>query len=245
LEFVHGYFLGLQAIIKHDDLIRLFGTNQLLRMGDKLRNSDINNIRNKLRSVARLLKGLREKTETFHNLSTYIDPKYYDSFVEVVRDLGSKTSSQLALTLGHYIKQLTHLHIAAAVKSADEEAECRGESFLKLYRGSWGMVVASAAAKRQRLSNLNESTPLPTTQDLVTLTAFLKEKICKIMREAEPNYVELVKLVVSALIVFNKRRPMEVLEIKLTDYQLSKENQEEREEIMNHLSVDEKIVANR
>lgn len=49
----------------------------------------------------------------------------------------AKQSSHLALALGYYVKRLCILNIARAIKNNDEDAERKGEKFLKLYSASW------------------------------------------------------------------------------------------------------------
>ncbi|XP_067947184.1 uncharacterized protein [Watersipora subatra] len=235
---------GLLAIIKKDELIKLFGINQLLRMGENLRFSDINNICNKLKSLARLLQAVRAESETWHDFMSYYCPKYYDCFVRASTGL-SKKSSQLGLTLGHYVKQLCHLRIAVAVKASDTDGERSGEQFLKLCMASWTTNVVSAICKRQRLAKLNQVINLPLTADLLKLTKFIDREVSEQLASLT-NRVWLVKLVISALILFNKRRPMEVQDLKVADYRLSlAADQEQREEITNNLSVEEKLVASR
>lgn len=240
---IYFYFTGVLAVIQGDMLIQLFGKNQLLRMGENLRPSDINNIRTKLRSIARLLLLLQDKSQATHSLNKYFQPQYYDTFVNSVNDM-ARDSPQLGLTLGHYVKQLCHLNVAEAIKVRDVETETAGEQFLKLYAASWSPTVAAATGKRQRLNKINTEQLLPITEDLVKLTAYIKEQIgSQLLSLSDRTW--LVKLCVGGLILFNKRRPMEVQDVKLSDFQYSLGAQEEREEIMAHLSLEERVVHGR
>ena len=212
-------------------------------MGDNLRPSEINNIRKKLRSIARLVKLVRAATSSCYNLSSYLVPKYFDDFVTATRQLGDK-SAQLALTIGHYVKQLCQLNISQAIKINDFDAETSCERFLKLYTGQWSTAVSSAISKKQRLGKLNKAIELPKSSDIVALTQWIKREIESQLLKLT-DYVYLIKLVMAGLILFNSRRPMEVEEIKISDFKLSLQSRSEREELIDFLSPEEKILAER
>ena len=186
---------------------------------------------------------IHELTFTKYELSTYFQPQFFDRIVEATRELG-KTSAQLALTIGNYVKQLCQICIAQAVKEFDEETEKSGEQFLKLYTGQWSALVSSTMSKKQRLSRMISQDLLPKSIDLVQLTSWLKEEVEQQTRRLT-DYVKLVKLVIASLILFNSRRPMEIEEIKVDDFKKSLESQEEQEEIVDSLSPEEKVLANR
>lgn len=192
-----------------------------------------------------MLKGLREETDRTHGFETYIAPRYYDAFVVTVQRLASE-SPQLALTLGHYIKQLCQLHIAESLKKGDAASELAGEQFMKLYNASWSTTVAAATSKKQRLEKFNTDASLPLTQDLVKLTSYIKDSIKKEVDIGESSdNVKLAKFTLAYLIIFNKRRPMEVEDLKVTDFTFSNSQQEERKEIVQHLSCEEKLIHER
>ena len=99
------------------------------------------------------------------------------------------------------------------------------------------------AAKRKRLKTLNKIEELPLTCDLSRLTSHLKEKL---KRCQEMELVDCAKHCLVFLILFNKRRPFEVAEIKVSNY-LAEINRkiEDHTEIMNCLDESEKILAQR
>lgn len=227
-------------MIKGDKIIRLFGENQILRKGDQLTFTETNQIRAKLHFLARLLAQLHVQTDSTMSFSELLRPQYYDAFVSSVLAI-RETNKQVALTLGHYIKQICLLNIAESIKSQNKAAEKEAEKFLKLYNSSWSTTVASSTARLQQMAKLNKALQLPDTNDLVNLTKFINAKIC----DPSTDYTMLQKFVMTAIILYNKRRPAEVAEIKISDYQLSLHNQEDREEILNSLPAEERVVASR
>ena len=234
---------GILEIVQNDRLIRCYGEHQLLRLGEKPRPTEINNIRGKLRSIARLLVLIRRASSSTYDLSTYFEPRYFDNFVEATREL-AKGNVQLAIAVGAYVKQLCYMRVAHAVKTFDEEAERYGEQFLKLYMGQWSKMVSSAASRKQKLRRIVTKELLPKSVDLVQFASWLKEEVSRQLKRLT-DYVRFVKLVMSALILFNSRRPMEIEEIKVDDFKKSLKVQEEPEEIVQSLSPEEKVLVKR
>lgn len=235
---------GLVPTIRSDNLIRIFGRHQMLRKGKQLTYEEINQIRMKLRFLARLLHKIREITHQMSSFSDFLKPCYYNRFVEAVIKIREE-DKQLAVTLGHYIKQICLLNIAEAIKLGNpgRKSDCR--DFLELYNSSWSATVASSTRRMQQSEKLNKTTKLPTTSDLIKFTTFLEQEVRKALTSQPEHYVRLQKLVMSALILYNKRRPAEVADMTISNYRLSFDNQEDRDEIMRSLSAEERAVAGR
>lgn len=234
--------VGVVEVIRNDPLIRTFGRHQLERLGDAdVRYSDLNNIRSKLRSIAKLYICLKEVLPNKKGMSSMIDPSCYESFVQTVRKSMSK-SKQLAFTLGIYIKQLTLLKIAEAIKESNRREKENAEEFLQVYSATWNSRVSSAVAKQQRLATLSRVPELPLEEDLVILNKFIEEEIGK-----TEDIVRLKKLVLSSLILFNKRRPMEVHDMTIADFQRANNsiNDPHDKAIVGKLTATERAIANR
>lgn len=240
----HSYS-GLVETIRADALIKTFGQHQLLRKGDNINFTEINQIRGKLRFLARLLHAVRDETGTSDSLSDLIDPGYYDAFVTAVLKIRA-VNKQLALTLGHYIRQVCMLSIGECIKKSDRMGRSKGEDFLQLYNSSWGTTVAASTLRMQQQQKVNKAVKLPTSADLVAITKYIQDEVSAELGQAdEVDYNRLQKLVLAGLLMYNKRRPAEVADIKISDYRLSFANQEDSEEILDSLSAEDKIVASR
>jgi hypothetical protein len=87
---------------------------------------------------------------------------------------------------------------------------------------------------------------VPLTTDLKAFTCFLAEEISKELTSlsAGMNTGRLMKLVLSKLIVFNKRRPAECAEMKVADYRRGM-NPTDNAEVLESLTKLEKAVARR
>lgn len=138
--------------------------------------TDLNNIRCKLGVAARV----REKTKckSFQDLPK---PKNCDEIVAAVAAATqiSKESDQLGLTFGGYIKQLSMLKLAEAIKQRNCDDKEDAEEFRWLFETFWTPHVTSVTAKRQRLNTLNKREELPLSEDLQTYSKFLRNSIPK------------------------------------------------------------------
>ena len=223
-------------------MIKLFCEHQVMRKGYNMNYSEDNQLRAKLRFLARLLAKLREKTERHAlGLSDFIHPKFYDAFVESVTDIRSQ-NKQLALTLGHFIKKITLKKKASAIKKGDRMERNDAEDFLAIYDSSWNELVASSTVRLQQKQKLSQQVLLPGTDDLTKFQIYLATEIGRCETQ---SYTKLVKLVISTLMLFNKRRPFEVAEMTVEDFRLARVNKDDRQEMMDALLPDEKAMADR
>lgn len=226
-------------MIKRDKLIHAFAKHELLKKGDQLNHSEFNQIRQKLRFIARLIVKLQTLSGIQHTLTDFLQPKFYDVFVQAILKLREE-NQQLALTVGYYIKKLCLIKQAEGIKSGDSNKRVEAKDFMDIYNSSWNDTVASSTVRMQKGAKVNKVVALPSTEDLAKLRRFLDERIA-----VEADYVTLQKIIISSLILFNKRRPMEVTDIYLADYLMCSANNEESEEVLQYLSPEEKVLAQR
>ena len=228
-----------------DSLILEFARCLLKRQGDpsEHRPSEINNIRKKLRCVARLLTLLHPKG-TFVPLTTYITAGGYDKVEDAARQLALK-SPQLGLSLGHYIKQICLQKIGLAIKDKCTEDLAEAESFKKLYEASWSSQVAAPTSRRQRLRQLNKAVELPLTTDVIKFTDYLKETVDVQLNLEQIDIEKLIKVTLASIIMFNKRRPAEVSQLKFEDVDSARNREDDNLELQNSLTEAEKQLAKR
>jgi hypothetical protein len=231
--------IGVLSLIESDQLIKVFGQHQLLRKGEKLSWMETNQIRGKLRFLGRLLQILHKTTDRELSFSEFLRPEFFDAFRTSVLEIRN-TNKQLAFTLGPYIRKLCLLNIAEAIKCRDKVRKKASQDFLDIFNSEWTETVSAATIRLQQKVRINRKLQLPLTKDLQKLTKYLVKEIQK---ESEP--VRLQKLIMTYLILFNKRRPAEVELIKTSEYRLALNQQDDREEIMQNLTAEEKAVANR
>lgn len=240
----HLFWTGVLDVIQRDVLIQIYALNQLDRLGEgKPRDRDLNVIRTKIRSMARLIIKL-ESTLGLNSttMTDYLKPQRYDQVAKAVKLLGSEKSPQLAIALGHYVKQLNLLKIGRGIKLCQEQMVTEGERFMRLYEASWCHTVASSTNKTQRLRKIKKVTELPLTTDIMTLSQYIANQV---LTTTESN--RLKKIILSGLLLFNKRRPMEVQELTIADFKraIDRVNDPYTQEIVSNLTKSESAIAKR
>lgn len=167
-----------------------------------------------------------------------LSPQLFDSCVRAANIIARK-NSQLGLTIGNYVRNLVLLKISAAIKEGKQETKLECEEFQFLYDTQWNSTVSSTAGRRQRLNQLNSSQQLPLTEDLETFSKFLYREIA-----SEKDPLRSAKLCLTKLILFNKRRPMEVAEVTKEAY-LTTNSQNDNQAVSHSLTEAERIVSER
>lgn len=227
------------GIIREDSLLEQYGINQIIRKGTSLSFDDMNQVRGKLRFIGRLLLGVRNDTGTALSCGELLQPQYFDAFKRAAIAIGNE-NIQLSSTMGIYVKKLCLLNISKSIKSGNTERCDQTKNFLELFNAEWGDTVVAGAIRSLQQKRLNKQFLLPTERDLKTVTKYLEDQI-----QQEGDYTRLQKLIMTSLILFNKRRPAEVANLKVADYRLSFDNGEDREEILRRLSPEEQLVSKR
>ncbi|GFS23502.1 hypothetical protein ElyMa_006978800 [Elysia marginata] len=143
---------GLKSICQQDNLIEEFCRGLIHKIGTEgeQRRKDKDNIRTKVRAVARLLVCLNEKTNQSISLEQYIKPSTFMLIVNIVQDMGLH-SPNLAFTLDHYIKQICQLKKSVALQIQDGEKRKEAEDFDLLYQAHWNSYVSAVSLRRQKL----------------------------------------------------------------------------------------------
>lgn len=244
---------GLRQICFEDELIREFGLWLLEKLGSKSeqRRKDEDNVRTKMRALARLLMKLNEDKIFKENLSFYIAPNHFRTVIQAVKDLYREVNSpQLGLTLGHYIKQASLLKASVGLQIEDKKMRNEANDFMELYRAFWVSKVSSVADRSKRLNALNKRCDLPCTDDLVRLKNYLERKIHDFLKNTDPTYAEYVamsQVLIARIVLFNKRRISEVDELTVNDFS-SRLNGDElgaNTEIINSLGIAEQSLLKR
>lgn len=240
---------GLQNIAKQDKLIREFCRGLIHKLGteEEQRRKDKDNIRTKIRALARLLKALNKNNQEWRDLMSYITSKDFPFIVKVVKTIGL-AQPNMSLTLGHYLKQISQLKksLALQCKPLNKEMKEEAESFDTVYGAHWNNYVSAACLRRLKLLSLNKATQLPLTADLVKFKDFLDDEIEAFLKKSKPTRKEWVtsaQAVLARLVIFNKRRISEVEELKADE--LVECDDAGSDEIISSLDVTEKALAKR
>ena len=239
---------GMPLLCKNDPLIVEFARSFLGRLGteEEQRLKDVDTIRTKVRTVGRLLKHLHQEQPSPKQLSDFITGPDFDPVIDGVKALAKETDSpQIALQLGHYLKQIALLKVSVAIQTEKTNDKEEARSFQYLFEAHWNNRVSCVARRRQRLRLLNKPALIPLTSDLVMLKDWLiKEMQTCLKNDSSDDLKWMVQLTMVRILIFNKRRVSEVEEMKVSDF-LNRMDNVDNEEILAALDISERLLAQR
>ena len=241
---------GLRQESQNDVLIKEFAKGLLQKLGskDEQRLKDKDNIRTKVRHLARLLVALKEKDKEITDLDSAIIPLKFFLVVDTVKDISKQCDSpKLGTTLGHYLKQISMLKKSLALISNDETKHKQATDFGTLFDTHWNSYVSAVVNRRIKLRTINKDVKIPQTSDLVAFKDFLDEEIRKLVLQFPlscSDYGKLSKMLLVRIALFNKRRISEVAELKVSDY-CNRLGSSANDEVLQQLDLTEKILVKR
>jgi len=215
--------------IKSDRLILEFGSAQLKRIGVK----GARRIATRMRLLARLLVSLRSISESTCDLSDFLNGTYYDAIVEAVEELAGLHADDngqrvfkrpsLVLLVGNILVKCCQNKKGAAIKDDDDIRIKEVDRFMALYTSDWSNTMSCPSLASLKTSSYNKPVELPTTSDLMKLKAYAEEQMNLLTEKLkeEPQYQhwrKLSEVVLTRLLVFNKRRASEPAKLELSEY---------------------------
>jgi len=244
---------GLKKICYEDELIREFGIHLLDRLGtkDEQRRKDQDNVRTKMRCVARLLMKLNEQKMFQQPLNFFVSAQEFMNVTKAVKEVSRESCSpQLAVCLGGYIQQISLLKGSLGRRQEDKRKQEETKAFQEEFAAHWNSKVTAVANRTKRLKNLNKRQEIPATDDLVKLKDYLVSQINQKTKDPRPTYAEYVgitQVVIARVALFNMRRIAEVDELKVSDYEnrISGNEVGTNREILQSLDVTEKALLQR
>lgn len=169
----------------------------------------------------------------------YTTPEYFDNVVKAAKALAI-TSPQLGIAIGHYLRHIILLKISRAILSNNPTVRKLADDFKMLMEAHWNSQVASVTRRRQKLLKLNKADEIPETDDLVKFSEYLKHQLKEEVRSAE-----VAKLCMTLLILFNKRRPLEVAELTKNDFRTISDDGSTNKEVLHSLTETERMLVKR
>ncbi|XP_071831513.1 uncharacterized protein [Apostichopus japonicus] len=219
--------------LKSDSLICQLAKKEFLKLGhDK---EQQNYIRTKLREMARLLIEIRLiSNEPDNELADFIHPAKFDHVVTAARNVaGFDTQTHLykvpslALKLGHSIKKCALLVKAQGLKKGDEEIVNQSTNFFELCQMKWTEEVSRHAHRTMTENKRNAPKRLPLTEDICTLSNFLKKighdekrKLDDGKSDPAASWKVLNEVTLTQIMLFNRRRQGEISKVSIDDYNM-------------------------
>ncbi|KAL7639111.1 UNVERIFIED_CONTAM: hypothetical protein RMT77_010645 [Armadillidium vulgare] len=234
------------AAASQDDLIIGFVESMLNQR------KNIREIRQQARLLSRFLIKLKEQHGEEYDLKSFINPVNFDNLVRTAKSMSyAKDKPDNPITLGIHLGQVlckccTVLNIKS-LKSGDKNMGEKIKNVEALLRTQWSQEINIPLRVDLHESKENKNDNLPATEDIVTLSKSINERISlgvlKLKENvSEHNWRKLANVVLAHLILFNKRREGEVSRMLLSDYLKRPVSYPVNKEIEQSLSVTERAL---
>ncbi|XP_032371817.1 uncharacterized protein LOC116689395 [Etheostoma spectabile] len=221
-----------QAIME-DEVILQFGELLFNKHGSDPKKHDY--IRQNLRQIARLVLEARKITP-LEKLQDFFLPSSFPHVVSAVNvvagyDPENKTHSipSLAIKLGYSLQKTCSIVEANAQKCGDESLAESAQNFLSVYQKEWNKLISAGALKTLRDIKLNTKKKVPFAQDVKLLNFHMEnvhslaEKKLRDSNSAE-NYAALARVILSRIILYNRRKAGEVSSVQLKAFMSRKKS---------------------
>ena len=172
-----------------------------------------------------------------------IQPQNYPTFIAACNNITAK-NNQMGLTIGGYMKKLILLKTSSAIISEDGQLQNEAEKFRYLFDAHFTSQVSAVAGRKLRLKRLDRPEDLPEFTDMSILASHCKEEMRK--ASGQNDTVRLSNVALAYLILYNKRRPFEVAELRRTTYIAEAyKSIKDNHEILASLTYAERVMATR
>ncbi|XP_043199632.1 uncharacterized protein LOC122369179 [Amphibalanus amphitrite] len=217
---------SVSLLCKTDDTILLFGEYLCAKLGTE--NKDVQNIRNRIRELGRLLEVLRTK-DPAAKLKDFIEPRRFSELTTAVREMCGFSSEShkyatpsLALKIGQSMKVCAEQILAQQIESGNETSPTR--QFIELYNLQWTKQVSRHALVTLQEAKWNKVETMPVAADIQLVHRYLDNetelKVAELTNDPTPaTHKAVAELVLARLIMFNRRRQGEASAMTIDAYQ--------------------------
>ncbi|KAL7371152.1 hypothetical protein ABVT39_020595 [Epinephelus coioides] len=214
-------------IIKNDKVILDIGQHLLNKCGMSAKNQQC--VREKMREMGRLVKSARNVT-TLKTMKDLINPKKYMETIKAVKFTcvyDSETNKflipSLANKLGNTLAKASKLLKAQGLISNDKELVKNASEFQDVHQEKWNEMISATALRNIREAKWNVPTLMPFTEDVQKMHAHLsqvQDEWYNSLLESPSTkaWMELAKVCLAQIILFNRRREGEVASMPLSAF---------------------------
>lgn len=236
--------------IRRDELIMRFGS----MLHEKLGVRGFHNISQRLRSIALFLQQSNQES-----MNAFLSPENIDEAIRCGKEVGGLEQERKnqhtelpeyarpskAMRIGGELRQLALLKKGIALERRDTKSAKDADDFLELVNLYWNPRVAHVALQTRDAKKYEKVNVLPLTADLKKFTqtalSAIESSLTEGTIDSKDKFISLTKLVLSRLLVFNKRRPTEVSRVLLSSWLQRQTYKEETiSEIKDHMTPLEK-----
>jgi len=233
-------------VIRYDELV-ILRANKLCKKFRNQRHHDM--IRAELRLLGRYLISIRKINPNVTDFASIYQPRHYDSCLLATKDVAQFDPDNnmfkmpsVATRIGTLLKKLGNILSIEYIKRDNNENLKNVENFLKLLEEDYGTTINKVAEETVTQNKRHHKVELPSMQDIQKLYNYLKEKRCILYNNLLKSYnygtwLELLKITLTSIQVYNRRRAGEIEKILIEDYKCYKSIGEHTDpEVYNSLS---------
>ncbi|KAG9275033.1 hypothetical protein AMEX_G9507, partial [Astyanax mexicanus] len=218
------------SVVKSDGLIMEYGEHLYNRLGYDVAKHEY--IRQKMRELGRLLICSRKSTP-LKTIDDHIMPANFMHVVQAVKHLAGyvpETSTfkcpSLSLKIGHSLAKISQLVESRANVQGNYSAAKAARTFRTVYEARWNELISAASLRTLKESKWNAPQLLPFTKDVQTLHAYLnmQQQQCQNKLSTQTSaetWGQLARVLLTQVILFNRRRAGEVSKMPLSAYTAS------------------------
>ncbi|XP_048846151.1 uncharacterized protein LOC125717126 isoform X22 [Brienomyrus brachyistius] len=226
-------------IIKNDQVIIALGQHLLNKGGPSRKNQQY--VREKMREIGRLIYNA-SKVTTLKKLEDFINPKNYMDTVKAVKftcGYDSETNKflipSLANKLGNALVKVSKLLKAQGLISNNKELVENASKSLDVHQQKWNEMISATALRNISEAKWNVPTLMPFTEDVQKMHAYLNEMQDNWYKSLYENpsvkaWIELTKVCMTQIILFNRRREGEVASMPLSAF-LSRDTSDPHQDV--------------
>ncbi|XP_056119701.1 uncharacterized protein LOC130097073 [Rhinichthys klamathensis goyatoka] len=193
-------------------------------------------IRQKMRELGRLLICTREVTP-LTSIKELIHPTNFMHAVNAVKrtagyieETNIYEKASVAVKLGHSLNKIAMLIESHSTINGDKASAEFASSFQQLYQTRWPEYISSTARRTMEEAKWNCPHLLPFTEDVKRLHVYLdeQEKIYRKLLSTQPSsqhWSKLAKVILTQVMLFNRRREGEVSQMPLSAYTSSNQSE--------------------
>ncbi len=218
-------FDPITDIIKKDKVIIDIGQHLLNISGLSAKNKQC--VREKMRELGRLVHSARRVT-SLKTMEDCVNPKKYVETVKAVKYTCGFESDKfkipsLAKKLGNSLLQVSKLLKAQGLMSNDEQRVKSASEFQDVHQEKWNEMILDTALRNIREAKWNVPALMPFTEDVQKMHTYLsqmQDEWYKSLSESSSTkaWMELAKVCLAQIILFNRRRGGEVASMPLSAF---------------------------
>lgn len=186
----------------------------------------------KLRLAGRLLSILKSINPDITDFESLYRPKFFNSVIQAIRTVGqfdpvkkhygSPSTSKAAVTL---VRAVGLMLVGEYVLKEDDESQTRTEKFNIIFDSKVKTSVGKGVYRTQAKMKRDKREKLPSTEDIKRLAQYInkqsKVSFVELSKQfSSAAYLNLARMTMASLIVFNRRRTGETQNIRTENYHL-------------------------